>query len=97
MRSQNQFKPEDIWKDILSLVNIKSTKLSGIKILNKSKNLASDPRIIPNMFNDQFPTIVSKIRFQPGTHDYFNKKKRMVKYIKIQLVHPSFPDCSWGS
>ena len=44
-----------------SLVNLKSAKSSNIKLVDKNKNLISDPKKISNTFNDHFASIGSKI------------------------------------
>ena len=66
---KKQSKYADIWKGIRSLVNLKSTKSTSIKLLDKDNNLLSVLKIISNMFNDHFSTIGSqveqKICFQP--------------------------------
>ena len=71
----------ETWKGIRSLVNIKPTRTSNIKIFDKDKNLLSDPLNIANIFNDHFSTVGSKIErkipFQPGNvNDYLNKKDK---------------------
>ena len=76
---KNKNKSSEIWKGIKSLVNIKSSKISNIKLLDVNNNLISDPRKITNMFNNHFSTIGSKIEQKipivPGSYkEYFNKK-----------------------
>ena len=78
---KNRHKSAEIWKGIRSLVNIKSSKTSIIKLLDGNNNLISDPRKISNIFNDHFSTIGSKIEQKipvvPGNYsDYFNKKDK---------------------
>ena len=54
----NKSKSADIWKVMRSLINLKSTKSTSVKLLDKN-NLLSDPKILSNMFNDHFSTIAS--------------------------------------
>ena len=80
---KNKHKSSDIWKGIRSLVNLKSAKTIIIKLLDKNKNLISDPKKISNTFNNYFstigPKIEQKIPHQPGHFkDYLNKKIQMV-------------------
>ena len=75
----NKMKSSDIWKGIRSLVNIKPSKTSNIKLMDANENLISDPRKIANIFNDHFATIGSnvqqKIPIEPGNFkDYLNKR-----------------------
>ena len=76
---RNKQKSSDIWKGIRSLVNIKGSKVTSLKLLNESNNLISDSKTISSMFNNYFSTIgtsiESKIPKVPGSfRDYFNKK-----------------------
>ena len=76
---KNKSRASDIWKGIRSLVNIKPTKASSIKLLDENKNLISDPRKIVNIFNDHFSTIGTKVQqkipVEPGNFkDYLNKR-----------------------
>ena len=41
---KNKHKSSEIWKGIRSLVNIKSTKSSNIKLLDENNNLVSGPK-----------------------------------------------------
>ena len=59
---KNKLKSAEIWKGIRSLVNIKSSKSSSIKLLNENGNLVSDPKIISNVFNKYFSTIGPEIQ-----------------------------------
>ena len=68
---KNKHKSSEIWKGVRSLVNLKSAKTNIIKLLDKNKNLISDPKKISNTFNNYFSTIGPKIEqknpHQPGT------------------------------
>ena len=71
---------------IRSLINIKSSKSSNIKLLDINKNLISNPKKVSNIFNDHFSTIGSKIEqkipFQQGNFkDYLNRKDSNNKLI----------------
>ena len=75
---KNKF--SEIWKGIRTLVNIKSSKRTNIKLLDCNNNLVSDPQKMSNTFNDHFSTIGSKIEqiLSLGNFkDYFNKKDKM--------------------
>ncbi len=87
---KNKLKSSEIWKGIRSLVNIKASKLSSIKLLNENENVVSDPKIISNVFNSYFstigPEIERKIPTVPGSFkDYFNRKGENGKL----LINPS--------
>ena len=78
---KNRNKASDIWKGIRSLVNIKPTKATSIKLFDENKNLISDPRKIVNVFNDHFSTIGTKVQQKiPVEHgnfkDYLNKRDK---------------------
>ena len=55
-------KSSDIWKGIRSLVNIKPSKTSNIKLMDENENLISDLPKIANIFNDHFATIGSNVQ-----------------------------------
>ena len=55
---KNKQKSSDIWKGIRSIVNVKSTKSSIIKLLDENNNLVSDSKKISQKFNNYFSTIV---------------------------------------
>ena len=92
---KNKHKSSEIWKGINSLVNIKSSKTSIIKLLDDINNLVSDPRKISHKFNHYFstigPDIERKIPPVPGNSfkDYFNKKDEYGKLI-INPTNASF-------
>ena len=92
---KQQHKSSEIWKGINSLVNIKSSKTSIIKLLDDNNNLVSDPRKISHKFNHYFSTIgrdiERKIPPVPGNSfkDYFNKKDEYGKLI-INPTNASF-------
>ena len=75
---QNKLKSAEIWKGIRSLVNIKNSKSSTIKLVDENNNFVSDPKIISNVFNHYFstigPGIEQRIPNVPGNfRDYLNK------------------------
>ena len=87
---KNKEKSSEIWKGINSLVNIKSSKTSIIKLLDENNNFVSDSRKISHKFNHHFstigPDIERKIPTVPGSFkDYFNKKDVSGKL----LINPS--------
>ena len=66
---------------VRSLVNINFTTSFNIKLLDKNNKLIIDPKKIPNIFNDHFSTLGSKIEqkipFELGNYkDYFNNKDK---------------------
>ena len=75
---KNKQKSSEIWKVINSLVNIKSSKTSIIKLLEENNNLVTDPRIISHKFNHYFSTILLLKLFQ--TRERFTYKYDMVEY-----------------
>ena len=79
LTDKNKHKLSEIWKGIRTLVNVKSSQSSSIKLLDRNNNLIADPKKICNTLNNNFSTIGSKIEpkipFTPGNFkDYFNKK-----------------------
>ena len=99
---KNKQKSSEIWKGIRTLVNIKSSKSSNIKLLDKNNNLVSDSMKIANIFNDHFSSIGSKvdqkIPYTPGNFkDYFNKKDKDGKLFinpsnSSFFIAPTVPD-----
>ena len=59
---KNRNNAKDIWKGIRSLVNIKASKSSSIKLLDENNNLISDSTKIANIFNDHYSTIGLKVQ-----------------------------------
>ena len=49
---ENKDNSSKIWKEIKSLVNLKASKSSTIKILDKNDKITSDPETIANIFNE---------------------------------------------
>ena len=91
---RNKQKSSEIWKGIRSLVNIKTSKFSCIKLLDSNDNLISDPKKISIKFNNYFsnigPNIALRIPVAPGNfRDYFMKKDKNGKAI----INPS--NCSF--
>ena len=91
---KNKLKSAEIWKGIRSLVNIKASKSSSIKLLNENDNLISNPKIISNVFNNYFSSIGTKIEHKipivPGSFkDYFEKKDKNGKLL-INPLNASF-------
>ena len=76
---RNKQKSTDIWKGIRSLVNIKASKVSSLKLLTSNNNLISDPKVVSNIFINYFSSIGqsidSRIPIVTGNYkDYFKKK-----------------------
>ena len=58
-----------VWKEIRSLVNIKSSKSSSIKILDENQNILSDSQKIANIFNDHYATLGAKVQHKIPTQE----------------------------
>ena len=54
---ENKSNSSKIWKEIKSLVNLKSNKTSNIKILDENQNITGDSQKISNIFNDHYATL----------------------------------------
>ena len=76
---KNKNKASDVWKGIRSLVNIKASKTSSIKLLDENNNLISDSSKIANIFNDFYSTLGSnvqqKIPNQTGDYRSYLRKR----------------------
>ena len=76
---KNKKKSSDVWKSIRSLVNIKPSKSTNIKLLDERNNLISDPGTIGNIFNDHFSTlganVQAKIPTAEGSYTQYLKKR----------------------
>ena len=79
---KNKKKSSEIWKCIRSIVNIKPTKTSSIKLMDEDNNLISDPLKIANIFNNHFSTIGEKVQQKipidnsGSFKDYLNKRDK---------------------
>ena len=75
----NKDNSSKIWKEIRSLVNIKSTKSSSIKILDENSNILSDSKKIATIFNDYYSTIGDKVQqkipTQEGDFNFYLDKR----------------------
>ena len=92
---ENKHKSSNAWKCIRSLVNIKSSKASNIKLMDKDNNLMSDSRKISNIFNDHFSTlganVQAKIPQERGSYkSYLNKKDKTTNQLHINPHSYSF-------
>ena len=54
---ENKNNSSKIWKEIKSLVNLKSNKSSSIKILDENENITNDSQKIANIFNDHYASL----------------------------------------
>ena len=76
--SENRDNSSKIWKEIRSLVNIKSSKSSSIKILDDNQNLISDSHEISNIFNNHYATLGAKVQqkipTQEGDYNFYLDK-----------------------
>ena len=92
---ENKHKSSNAWKCIRSLVNIKSSKASNIKLMDKDNNLMSDSWKISNIFNDHFSTlganVQAKIPQERGSYkSYLNKKDKTTNQLHINPHSYSF-------
>ena len=76
---RNKNKSSEIWKGIRSLVNLKTSQSSNIKLMDGNNNLISDPQKIGNIFNDHFASLGAKIEQKipvtQGNFKYYLNKK----------------------
>ena len=68
-----------VWKEIKSLVNLKTNKTSSIKILDENQNITGDSQKISNIFNDHYATlglnVQQKIPTQEGDYNFYLDKR----------------------
>ena len=68
-----------IWKEIKSLVNLKSNKISSIKLLDANQNITSESQKIANIFNDHYATlglnVQQNIPTQEGDFNFYPDKR----------------------
>ena len=76
---KNKNKASDIWKSIRSLVNIKATKSSNIKLMDENGMLVSDPSNVSNIFNDYFSTLGTTVQSKIPTESSCNFKSYLNK------------------
>ena len=76
---ENKDNSSKIWKEIRSLVNLKPTKSSSIKILDENDKITSDPEKIANIFNEHYATLGSKVQqkipTQEGDYNFYLDKR----------------------
>ena len=76
---ENKDNSSKIWTEIRSLVNLKPTKSSTIKILDENENLTSDSEKIANIFNEHCATLGSKVQqkipTQEGDYKFYLDKR----------------------
>ena len=68
IRELVQFSPT-LGEEIRSLVNLKPTKSSSIKILDENEIITSDSKKIANIFNEHYATLGSKVQQKIPTQD----------------------------
>ena len=84
---ENKDNSSKIWKEIRSLVNLKPSKTSSIKILDENDKITSDSDKIANIFNEHYATLGSKVQQKIPTQDgdynfYLDKRdKNGKRYI----------------
>ena len=59
---KNKNTTANIWKCIRSLVNLKPSKKSSIKLMDDNQNIISDSTAIAKIFNDHFSTLGAKVQ-----------------------------------
>ena len=68
-----------IWKEIKSLVNLKTNKMSSIKILDENQNITGDSQKIADIFNNHYATlglnVQQKIPTQEGDYNFYLDKR----------------------
>ena len=76
---ENKDNSTKIWKDIRSLVNLKASKSSSIKILDENDKITSDSEKIANIFNEHYVTLGSKLQqkipTQEGDYNFYLDKR----------------------
>ena len=76
---ENKDNSSKIWNEIKSLVNLKASKSSTIKILDKNDKITSDSETIANIFNEHYSTLGSnvqqKIPTQEGDYNFYLDKR----------------------
>ena len=76
---ENKDNSSKIWKEIRSLVNLKASKSSSIKILDENDKITSDPEKIANIFNEHYATLGSKVQqkipTQEGDYNFYLDKR----------------------
>ena len=76
---ENKDNSSKIWKEIRSLVNLKPSKSSSIKILDENEKLTSDSGKIANIFNEHYATLGSKVQqkipTQEGDYNFYLDKR----------------------
>ena len=66
---ENKDNSSKIWKEIRSLVNLKSGKTSSIKILDENEKVTSDSQKISNIFNEHYATLGAKVQQKIPTQE----------------------------
>ena len=76
---ENKNNSSKVWKEIKSLVNLKTNKTSSIKILDENQNITADSQKISNIFNDHYATlglnVQQKIPTQEGDYKFYLDKR----------------------
>ena len=88
---ENKDNSSKIWKEIRSLINLKPTTTSSIKILDENDKVTSDSQNISNIFNEHYATlgakVLQKIPTQEGDYMfYLDKRDKDGK----RYINPSF-------
>ena len=81
---KNKSKSSKVWQDIKRLVNLKSAKMSTIKLMDNDK-IINNPTDNANTFNDHFANLGKKVQqkipLERGSYrDYLSKKNKNGKY-----------------
>ena len=78
----------NVWKCIRSLVNLKPSKKSSIKLMDENQNIISDSTTIAKIFNDHFSalgvTVQQKIPVVEGNYNSYLYKRSSGK----QIINP---------
>jgi Notch-like protein len=77
---KNKNAVSNIWKCIRSLVNLKPSKKSSIKLMDEDQNMISDSKTIAKIFNDHFSALGAKVQQKiptvEGKYDSYLKKRQ---------------------
>ena len=76
---ENKDNSSKIWREIRSLVNLKSGQTSRIKIFDENENLTNDSQKISNIFNEHYATLGAKVQqkipTQEGDFNFYLDKR----------------------
>ena len=87
---KNKNTTANIWKCIRSLVNLKPSKKSSMKLMDDNQNITSDSATIARIFNDHFSALGAKVQQKipvvDGSYNSYLYKKSM---RGEQIINPN--------